>query len=135
MWRRREEEAENVMPAVQVRDFPQEIYDRIKEEARANGRSVTQQTKYIVIEHFARIDEDEVAAGRKEPDRTTELLRTYSMVAKVPPNPFLPEDPAVIEERRARREALFARIASKKYPQEVLDVDVVQLVREMRDER
>ena len=123
------------MPAVQVRDFPQEIYDRIKEEARQNGRSVTQQTKYIVVEHFARIDEERERAALE-----TDPLRGWAYKGPAPDpvpnaNPFRPEDPAVIEERRVRREALFARIASRKYPQEVMDVDVVQLVREMRDER
>ena len=123
------------MPAVQVRDFPQEIYDRIKEEARQNGRSVTQQTKYIVIEHFAQIDEEREMEILKEQGMRGWTYKGPSPEPTPHANPFRPEDPAVIEERRARREALFARIASRNYPPEVLEVDDVQLVREMRDER
>ena len=123
------------MPAVQVRDFPQEIYDRIKEEARQSGRSVTQQTKYIVMEHFAQIDEERERAIWEE-----QALRGWTYKGPSPEpsphaNPFRPEDPAVIEERRARREALFARIASREYPDAFYEVDDAQLVREMRDER
>ncbi|MGI6221559.1 MAG: hypothetical protein ACOYIP_06810 [Coriobacteriales bacterium] len=123
------------MPAVQVRDFPQEIYDRIKEEARLNGRSVTQQTKYIVIEHFAQIDEEREMTVMKEQALRGWSYKGPSSEPSPHANPFRPEDPAVIEERRARREALFKRIESRKYPDSFYEVDDVQLVREMRDER
>lgn len=40
------------MPALQVRDLPQETYDLLVESARRDHRSIAQQTTAILQEHF-----------------------------------------------------------------------------------
>ncbi len=42
------------MPALQVRDFPQGLYDKLKLEAEAEHRSLSQQTVHIIEKHFKR---------------------------------------------------------------------------------
>jgi hypothetical protein len=44
----------NAMPALQVRDFPEELYERLKEKARLEHRSIAQQTIVAVQEHLDR---------------------------------------------------------------------------------
>ncbi len=43
------------MPALQVRDFPQGLYDKLKLEAETEHRSLSQQTVHIIEKHFNRI--------------------------------------------------------------------------------
>lgn len=105
------------MPAVQVRDFPQPIYDQIKAEASANHRSITQQTKHIVMEHFSTR-----AETRDEP---TDVVATPDAITS-----------GQAARRRAERRAeLFARIDSRGYDFRIASEDIESIVHEMRDER
>ena len=136
------------MPAIQVRDFSEEAYAQIKALAKENGRSITQQTKFIVLEYLAQHGQlKEEAARRAEMQGATPIIplevhaaHEDSRAAEADastgyPNPFRMEDPAAVAVRVARRRALFERIASRQYSQDVMEVDDAALVREMRDER
>ena len=141
------------MPAIQVRDFSDEAYAQIKAEAKANGRSITQQTKHIVMQYLEqrwRVD----AEGAEDDGRVAgdALAMTFTdiqppvQVKFQPADPYVPprgsypnprrvEDEAVVAARVARRKAVFDRIASRNYPPSAYEIDPVQIVREMRDER
>ena len=116
------------MPAIQVRDFPQEVYDLIKQEAKENGRSIMQQTKHIVMQHFAqhRIETSEYA-----------LVQPASTGASSAQdvNPFSVPSDSAAEMRASRRSALFDRMAKRAYPDAAYQLDAEGLVRQMRDER
>ena len=145
------------MPAIQVRDFSEEAYAQIKAEAKANGRSITQQTKFIVMQYLEqRHQQCSEAAGAEGADesggapsevaeasakaRRPVQVRFQPADPNVPPrgsypNPRRVEDEGVVAARIARRKALFDRIASRSYSKEAREYDFVQAVREMRDER
>jgi hypothetical protein len=97
------------MPALQVRDFPADLYGELKERAKRESRSLSQQTIVAVREHLAASQSQ--AAG-----------------------PF-----ARIEDekqRRERREALFAEMDQR--PKVVLPPSFprpVDIIREIRDAR
>lgn len=127
------------MPAIQVRDFPQEIYDQIKQEAKESGRSIMQQTKHIVIQHFAQQGNGVQATTAATPLPAHAAFET-SAVAYVPghttgQNPFFDGGEDAAQQRLTRRDALFARIASREYPTAARELDSEQLVRQLRDER
>lgn len=105
------------MPAVQVRDFPQAIYDQIKAEAAANHRSITQQTKHIVMEHFLACEE-----SRAEPAGTVVIPEAIA-------------SGQAARQRAERRAKLFARIDSRGYGSQIASGSIRGIVREMRDER
>lgn len=44
------------MPALQVRNLPQDIYDQLAAEAKAEHRSLAQHTTSILAEHFRVVD-------------------------------------------------------------------------------
>lgn len=141
------------MPAIQVRDFSDEAYAQIKAEAKASGRSITQQTKYIVMQYLEqrrRVDaEDTEASGCAINDTQEMALADVQPPVQVrfqPADPYVPprgsypnprrvEDEAVVAARVARRKAVFGSIASRSYSKEALEFDFVQAIREMRDER
>ena len=126
------------MPAIQVRDFSQEIYNRIKQEAKESGRSIMQQTKHIVIQHFANQDNESSAVAAHplpayaSPKASTD---TRSPEHTGSQNPFFEDEANAIAQRSMRREALFARIASREYPDAARELDSEWLVRQLRDER
>lgn len=79
------------MPALQVRDFPQDLYDALKERAAQCHRSMAQQTIQAVEEMLARPICDGCAHW-------------------VPPRPARYEPPEVREARIAKRKDLFEQI-------------------------
>jgi len=145
------------MPAIQVRDFSDEAYAQIKAEAKANGRSITQQTKYIVMQYLEQrqqqrseaADVEGVGEGGSASSEAAEAsakARRPVQVRLQPADPYVPprgsypnprrvEDEEVVAARIARRKAVFDRIASRSYSKEAREYDFVQAVREMRDER
>ena len=141
------------MPAIQVRDFSDEAYAQIKAEAKANGRSITQQTKHIVMQYLEqrrRMDAANTEGGGcatdDAPATTFADIQPPVQVRFQPADPYVPprgsypnprrvEDEAVVAARVARRKAVFDRIASRNYSPSVYEIDPVQIVREMRDER
>ena len=135
------------MPAIQVRDFSDEAYDQIKALAKANGRSITQQTKRIVLEYLAvhgQMKEDAAQVEASSATASADAAVTPAVEGRrektagrstAYPNPFRMEDPEEVAARVARRKALFERIASRKYSKEAMEADDVAIIREMRDER
>ena len=146
------------MPAIQVRDFSDEAYAQIKAEAKASGRSITQQTKYIVMQYLEQrqrqqneaADARSLGGSESAPDASLgaiaseargpvpvklQLADPYVPPRGSYPNPRRVEDEEVVAARVARRKAVFDRIASRNYPKEALEFDFVQAIREMRDER
>ena len=104
------------MPALQVRELPDEIYERLKAVAEAEHRSLAQQT-IVALEHF--LDTHEIIDGKvvaKVPTTAPAIA-----VASAAPQPFVPferdgitymTDPnETPEQRKARVDAIFERIA------------------------
>lgn len=100
------------MPALQVRDFPEELYEQLRVRAQKEHRSVAQQTIVAVEEHLS---------GPQFP-----LITTHRPI----------EDPDVVAARIARRKKVFERIAATpKF--EVSDdfPSAAEIIREARDSR
>ena len=119
------------MPPLQVRDMPQELYDSFKHITELEHRSLAQQT-IVALEYY--LENHEIRGGK--------------VVEKsaVRPQPFVPFEKDGVtymvdpnetpEERKARLEALFARIEA--LPKIELPDDypsVVDIIREEREAR
>lgn len=113
------------MPAIQIRDLDQSTYEVLKACAKANGRSINQQLKVIVIEHFA-------SSASPEPIMQPQPVATADDV-------FQPARETPRNESRAqraqRRRQLFESIASMDLGSLCPPVDSAAMVREMRDAR
>lgn len=110
------------MPALQVRDFPDELYEQLKAYAASQHRSVAQQTIVAVEQMLAHPEASHYWSGE----------RLYCAVRPIP-------DFDTEEERAARiekRKALFARMdeITWKKPKPTAD-EIVAMVREGREER
>ena len=121
------------MPAVQVRDFSNDIYNMIKTEAKASGRSITQQTKHIVVEHFT--------AKPSALTTTPETAAAIGSVSKNPPAAYSAyafessETNDQIQARIERRHNLLAKAEQLNLPPWPQGLDPVSVIREARDER
>ena len=111
------------MPALQVRDFPDDLYERLKEYAADQHRSVAQQTIVAVEQMLARADEPGYHWDG-------ERLRCPR------PRYFDFDTEAARAERAKRRKELFAemRKLTWKGPEPTAD-EIVAMVREGREER
>lgn len=93
------------MPALQVRDLPQDIYDRLVLSAERDHRSLAQQTTYILEQHLQRDDGFEgvrmVFPNSKVPHGGTDM--GYAAQTRAPQAPTSPT------ERKQRKLQLFAR--------------------------
>lgn len=110
------------MPALQVRDFPDELYEQLKAYAASQHRSVAQQTIVAVEQMLAHPEASHYWNGE----------RLYRAVRPIP-------DYDTEEERAARiekRKKLFARMdeITWKKPKPTAD-EIVAMVREGREER
>lgn len=134
------------MPALQVRDFPETLYDELKAFAAANHRSMSQQVIVAVEEMLA-------AAAREAEAQAADKAETAFVSEGAFKGDFQIEIPASLsktvsiselaardteEARQARiekRKKLFARIheMSKRLPEDL--PDPVEMVRESRRER
>lgn len=110
------------MPALQVRDFPDDLYQEFAACAKREHRSIAQQT-IVAAETYLRLVEGGVDVTPKPP-------------VPVSSKPLYWFDDATEEELQARiakREAIFARIDARG-PVPGLDAEtIVKLVREGRD--
>lgn len=98
------------MPALQVRDFPQGLYDKLKLEAEAEHRSLSQQTVAIIEQYFN---------GPREPAASLRLV----------------DAEAERKARIARRERVFAEIEA--LPKFAVPDDfpsIVEIIHEGREE-
>lgn len=111
------------MPALQVKDFPEDLYEELRACATEECRSVSQQTVYMLREYIRHREVFEAVKNAKWAlPYVTDLL---------------PESEEMQRQARAeRRRKVFERIRERG-PIEVPDdfPDTVELIREMREER
>lgn len=109
------------MPALQVRDFPQPLYDRLKQRAEEDHRSIAQEVVFV-MEGF--LDGDFERLGLTMPQ-----VKTTSIYAPQK------ESAEVIQERIERKRKLFEEIRANpfKLPDDAPSPE--EVVRQGRDER
>lgn len=130
------------MPALQVRDFPDDLYARLKESAAKNHRSIAQQTIACVE---AQLDQEEGRAAVLAPEFGNlaipqNILDAVARARPVDPfdwlHDFEPESDEVIEARRKKRERLLEEMEALRgnLGGSPLSTDeIVQMIREDRD--
>lgn len=111
------------MPALQVKDFPDDLYEELRECAAEECRSVSQQTVYV-LRQFLR--------WRKAYGSLESALWAAPLVSDL----LVDEEEAKRAARLAKRRRILERIdkrgtvaVSEDFP------DPVELIRQMRDER
>ena len=122
------------MPALQVRDFPEELYDQLKALAARNHRSIAQQTVACVEQMILQENAEEnarergfrvVAGGRRGGARTADSI-------------YAPRFDTEAERaaRLEKRKALFKEMEKLpwKGPRPSED-EIVRIIREGREER
>ena len=119
------------MPAVQIRDLPQKTYNKLKHEARVQGRSINKQTEVILTQYFSDKNSQRDCSVATDKSDLSELLG----VSQRRIVSFAPELPVDVEHRIAKRQAVFDKIDA----QEPIDVpcgyEPWNIVRQMRDSR
>jgi hypothetical protein len=50
----------SIMAVLQVQDFPEEVYEKLAEQARINNRSIAQETIVLLKKQFNAIDEPKI---------------------------------------------------------------------------
>ena len=113
------------MPALQVRNFPEEMYVLLKENAKNNGRSVSKQTEAILIEYLQCCGKSN--AGQAEQSHKDVAAHSAARTSAY-------ETEQACNERLARRKRVMASIAASNYPT-LQGVNTVAIIREMREER
>ena len=88
------------MPALQVRDFPDDLYERLKEYAANQHRSVAQQTIVAVEQMLARADE---AARAERAKRRKELFAEIRKLPKFDVPDGFPDAAEMIRQDREER--------------------------------
>ena len=114
------------MPALQVRDFPEDLYEELKNAADRDRRSIAQQTTYLV----------EQALHRHPAQQTAGYPASGSLPAEGLLNPGrVYETEASRQARIEKRRGVFARI--DRLPETILydAPDPAVVVRQMREER
>lgn len=111
------------MPALQVRDFPDDLYEQLKTYAASHHRSIAQQTIVAVEQMLKAADAFHYWDGEQ----------LYRVAAK--PRMFDYDTEAARAARIKKRKELFAQIEANKadYPDDM--PSAVEIVREMREER
>ena len=133
------------MPALQVRDFPQDLYDELRDYAERNHRSITQQTIACVESEVRRskaMAERGAENGYTEKSIPAAIHEAAMRARSVDPfewtGAFQVEDEEAREVRRAKWEELrklFADLAEHwNGPVPTCD-ELAQTVREVRDAR
>ncbi len=113
------------MPALQVRDFPEDVYQQLKERAKLDRRSLSQEVIYFIMKGLNAKDETYVKVG----DRVFHETRASWLRE-------LDQDPEERARRAKKRAELFARIEAREpIVSEGNPIDSAQLVREGRAER
>lgn len=107
------------MPALQVRDFPQDLYDRLQAQAKLEHRSIAQQTIASVERDLDRVK-----------DGGAEILTMPSYVNTQK------RDAETVEQRIARRKRIFAEIdeLNRLHPLKPGAPSALEVVRESREE-
>ena len=125
------------MPALQVRDFPDQLYAELKQLAEREHRSVAQQMIVAAEEMLARRSLGGLPSEAQPPAAPLE----HAVVPQAPQTPFPYYDFSTEEERAARirkRKKLFEEMDRwrEEHPMpEVSTEQIVQWIREDRDGR
>ena len=109
------------MPALQVRDFPDGLYDELRECAKSQDRSISQQTTHILRAYLemhrgSDVAERDVATGpARDGDmpeaRTERLERVFAHIDSLPglsDDEGLPSPAEVVREMREERDGQIA---------------------------
>ena len=134
------------MPALQVRDFPDALYDALKESAARNHRSIAQQTTAFIEEGLGReasytnVDEGLSTANAAELAALSTAVREASARTRFV-DPFdwaaayEAESSATAEERKRRRAKAKQMISRVNTSTGQSFEDVAALVRSIRENR
>lgn len=106
------------MPTLQVRDLPQDLYDKLADEAAAEFRSLAQQTTYILDQHFrervermsmrvVRHDEDSPEVIAKRIERRKRIFARLDAMPKVTIPEGFPSVTEMLAEDREERDGRF----------------------------
>lgn len=123
------------MPALQVRDFPEDLYEKLKACAEREHRSIAQQTVVAVEQMVQAREGSDAAAGE------CRAVRTGGCQSAMVPREPLGFDFSTEAERAARiakRKALFEEIHRFNEEHHVPSVsadEIVRITRESREER
>lgn len=96
------------MPALQVRNFPDELYEELREHALREHRSIAQETVVAVRRHLVQQDgsTDTVAQDSIHMDRVAKRRVALQRVAMLPefdvPDSFTPIAELIREDRDSR---------------------------------
>ena len=121
------------MPALQVRELPEDLYEQLKESARRERRSLAQQTTVLLRRGLAAEEAPVVSDGEVWPERGGETRRRGGGGV------YLGADlPAEREQRIAMRKELFRAIdetnrKAKRGRRRLTDAEIVAMIREDRD--
>lgn len=120
------------MPALQVRDLPQDIYDRLVLSAERDHRSLAQQTTYILEQHLRHVDDLEEVPTISEASHGVADMG-YAARARTP------QSSTSAIERKQRKLQLFARgralLESSQRNELTPAEDLLAALRAKRDER
>jgi hypothetical protein len=141
------------MPYLQVRDFPPELYQRLKQQAKSEHRSVSQQTIIAISEHIALASTRSIAGSPVMASLVSSPVADLAASHPTPspvPNPMVGSPvPSPVagspvpnialvgaEERIEKRKRLFARIKATPKPNGCPSSEsIVELIRSERDSR
>ncbi len=116
------------MPALQVREFPDELYAKLKDLAALQHRSVAQQT-IVAVEQM--VDACELDVQNQQAERRVHVVPTQCSYEPISNEPDIER-----ENRIEKRKKLFAEFDAVEWigPKPSAD-EMVQMVHEGRDER
>lgn len=120
---------EDSMPALQVRDMPPDLYDRIKVVAKRNRRSIAQETIELLSVALNR-GEEQMESGNPS-GYSSQSVDVSSLLSR---EKLFPSEAALSERKRARK-ALFDWIEENPLPNPPGFDDSAAFVRECRNER
>lgn len=118
---------EDTMPALQVKDFPNDLYEELRECATAQDRNISQQTVHVLREYLR--------AYRQGGNSASWVVRPAVEQPETPPRVKSRAEETPEERIERRRKAFEAIDAMPKF--EVPDdfPEPAELIRQMREER
>ena len=120
------------MPALQVRDFPDELYERLRVFAAANHRSIAQQTISCVestLSQCGQSSDVDIPPNVKDASRRARAVDPCASALETEPS-------AATHERLARRRAAFEAASAISWRGEKPTPDeIAHMVREERESR
>ena len=120
------------MPALQVRDFPDELYERLRVFAAANHRSIAQQTISCVESTLSRSGQSsdvDIPPNMKDASRRARAVDPWVSALETEPS-------AAAQERLAKRRASFEAASAISWRgQKPTPDEIAHMVRKERESR